>query len=154
MKTTLLVGLALVGFSAVQATAQEVSECDWRARADAIVEPWEDFSKTYANGKIRVALIDTIEPGAAAMNLLVLSPPYDELGGRQCRIVGFDQGMGFAGLDFGRIGASYDPATGLTVSLPGTIFLPEDGFSNSVLLHVTINQATGDVTARMDLGRE
>lgn len=153
MKTALPAALTLLA-GALPGAAQSVSDCDWRARADAVVEPWEAHTRTYANGAIRVALLDTIEPGAAALNLLVLSPPYDELGGRQCKVVGFEDGLGFAGLDFSQLGATYDPATGLTVSLPGTIFLPEDGFSNSILLHVTINQATGDVTARMDLGRE
>lgn len=153
MKTALPAALTLLA-GALPGAAQSVSDCDWRARADAVVEPWEAHTRTYANGAIRVALLDTIEPGAAALNLLVLSPPYDELGGRQCKVVGFEQGLGFAGLDFAQLGATYDPATGLTVSLPGTIYFPEDGFSNSILLHVTINQATGDVTARMDLGRE
>ena len=43
-------------------SAQTAFPCDWQARADAIVEPWEENSKTFANGAVRVALLDTIEP--------------------------------------------------------------------------------------------
>ena len=80
--------------------AQSVSNCDWRARADAIAEPWEVNTRTYANGAVRVAMLDTIEPGAGALHLLVMAPPYDDLGLRKCDVVSFDGGIGFAGMLF------------------------------------------------------
>ncbi|RMD92352.1 MAG: hypothetical protein D6811_07090, partial [Alphaproteobacteria bacterium] len=104
---------------------------------------------------IRIALLDTVEPAAASAHLLVLSPPYGPTGERQCRVVSLDGALGFAGLDFASLSAAYDPARGLTVSLPGTVYLPEEGFSNSIVLSVTINQATGAVEADIEpVGRE
>lgn len=148
-----------VGFSllAGAASAQAVIPCNdlsWAARADALVEPWEDYSATFANGAVRVALLDTIEPAAGAFYLLVLSPPYDELGGRQCNIVGFGESIGFANLAFETLTSDYVPGQGLRVSLVGRLYLPEEEFTNGLKLNLTINQATGDVIATTELGIE
>ena len=69
-----LVAAALLSGTAV---AQEVWECDWRNTASSIFEPWEEFTRTFANGAVRIAVIDMVEPGGAPLHLLVLSPPYD-----------------------------------------------------------------------------
>lgn len=138
-----LVGLAL-GTLPGQAQAQEVVECDWKASAANIAEPWEAHTRTFSNGKTRLALIDTIEPAGGALWLLILSPPYDELGDRQCRMVGY-RGIGFLNLDFAAMQASYDPARGLTFRLPGALY--GDGVNNTAItLSVTLNQATGAIT--------
>lgn len=139
---------------AAPVAAQTVEPCDWRASAAAIAEPWQDNTRTFSKGAVRLALLDTIEPAAGAFHVLVLSPPYSELGDRQCRVVSFDGGMGFGNLTFSALEAGYDPAIGLMFSLPGTIFLPEDAFQNSVMLRFTLNQATGAIDARIDLGPE
>ena len=56
--------------------------------------PWTAKPKPLgANGDIRIALIDVGEPAAGGFHLLVLSPPFGELGDRQCRIVTTDDGM-------------------------------------------------------------
>lgn len=136
------------GVVALPAAGQSVGDCDWRATAAAIPEPWEAHTRTFANGEVRLALLDTIEPGAGAFHLLVLSPPRDALGARQCRVVSLDGTVGFAGLDFQGLEADYDPATGLTFQLPGTVYSPGADGTESVMLEVTVNQATGAVTAR------
>ena len=127
------------------ALAQEVAECDWRAAAQMISEPWEDFSRSFANGAVRVAMLDAIEPAAGVLHLLVLSPPLDQLGGRQCRVVSLAGGIGFAGIDFAALEAGYDPARGLTLALAVTIFDGADFVPR--WLDVTINQASGSITA-------
>ena len=129
--------------------AQAVGECDWRAAASAIAEPWERTSRTFAKGAIRLAVLDVIEPAAAAFHLLVLSPPYDEVGGRQCRVVSLDAQMGFAGLTLDGAEAGYDPARGLTVRMRATRWFPGDLYGDAVL-SVTINQASGVVTAGLE----
>ncbi len=134
--------------------AQEVGDCDWRASARNIAEPWADNSRLFSNGKVRVALLDTLEPAAGAFHLMIISPPYDELGQPQCRVVSRLGTIGFAGLNFNELEAGYDPATGLTFILPGTIYLPEEGFSNSFLLAITLNQASGEIAFDMALGNE
>ncbi len=136
------------------ASAQEVSECDWRASARNLVEPWEQNSRAFANGNVRIALLDTVEPGAVPYQILVLSPPFDELGARQCRVISFQGGSGFAGVSFSALEASYDPAAGLRFSLPVVVYLEEADFANPSTLHFTVNQATGAVVAGMELGRE
>ena len=53
----LAAGLAL----SAPAAAQSLSDCDWRASAWLLAEPWEANSRTFANGDVRIALIDAIE---------------------------------------------------------------------------------------------
>ncbi|CUI51989.1 hypothetical protein [Cognatishimia activa] len=145
MLRTLLVTLSLAGPS----FAQDVAECDWQARADAIAEPWEENTRTFANGDVRLALLDTIEPAAAAYHILVLSPPYDELGTRQCRTVGLD-GAGFSGIGFESLLADYDPEIGLIFGLRVQYL---DGATSDFVkgdLVFTLNQATGDIEAFLE----
>ena len=117
MRKTALTLAALVGMAG-SASAQEAVFCDWQASAQAIVEPWSEHTRTFANGDVRLALLDTIEPAAGAFHILVLSPPYDELGSRQCRTIGMSSGMGFGGVDFATLDADYDPSVGLIFGLP------------------------------------
>ncbi|WP_108858278.1 hypothetical protein [Aliiroseovarius pelagivivens] len=136
------------------ALAQSVSECDWRAGAAVIAEPWPDNTRTYSNGKVRLAVLDTIEPAAAAFHLLVLSPPYSEVGDRQCRVVSLDGALGFSGMDISKIESDYDPARGLMFTLPAGLYNPETGGSNWRQLSITLNQATGQIITTLgDLAR-
>ncbi len=146
--TPLLALLAL----ATTATAQTVSECDWRASAANLVEPWQDNSRTFSKGAVRLALLDTVEPAAAAFHLLVLSPPYDEVGARQCRVISGEGGTGFNFIDMKDLRSAYDPARGLTFDIPAGVFL-SDG--NTVVrgLIVTLNQATGGIDTRLATDR-
>jgi hypothetical protein len=149
------IGLAsMICVAASAVSAQTAFPCDWQARADSIVEPWEENSKTFANGAVRVALLDTIEPAAAAFYLLVLHPPFDEVGGRTCTVVGLDDGLGYAAIFFSELEAGYDPAQGLLLTVPAVIYLPEQSFQNSTALTIAVNQSSGDVTVTQELGNE
>ncbi len=146
----LVFALLLLGvFAAMPARAQEVSECDWRASARALAEPWEANTRTFSNGKTRIALIDTVEPAAGSFYLLILSPPYDVLGDRQCRLVGAAEGIGFRELDFSRLQAQYDPSIGLVFAIPGLIHFPAIDGGSPIWLLVTLNQATGQINAQV-----
>jgi len=141
MKTTILALSALM--AAGQAAAQTAVACDWRARASALAEPWSENTATFANGKVRLALLDTGEPVSGAYHILILSPPYGELGDRQCRALSLGKEIGFAGLDFSTLESAYDPATGLIFTMDakrydGGAFLP-------ARLRFTLNQATGQI---------
>lgn len=141
--------LAALCGAAGAAGAAEVVLCEgFRASAENIPEPWEANSRSFANGAVRLALIDTVEPAAGAFHLMILSPPYDELGGRQCRLVGAGAGMGFAGLSFEGLSAAYDPARGLTWTLPVRHFDPVTAGFRDGVLSVTLNQATGQIVVR------
>ncbi len=134
--------------------AQSVSLCDWQASAQALVEPWEQNTRLFANGDVRLAAIDTVEPAAGAAYLLVLSPPRNELGERQCRVVGFDEQLGFAAIYFEGLVADYDPAVGLLFDVPVQIVTADQSFSNGGMLSLTLNQSTGEMTTKMALGSE
>lgn len=136
----------LAALAATPAMAQQVTDCDWKARADAIAEPWDTNSRTFSNGAVRLALLDTIEPAAMPFHLLILSPPYDELGARQCVVVSHEGGMGFYDIDFAALDAAYDPAIGLIFDVPARIWI-SDGNILARRLHINLNQATGEVTA-------
>lgn len=127
--------------------AQEVGVCDWRSSAASIVEPWEEYSRTFSDGKVRIALLDTLEPAATAVHVLILSPPYDELGARQCRVLSHHDASGFSNADFSTLDATYDPAVGLifeiAVEVMGAVG-PEDR-----TLRFTLNQATGGIGASL-----
>jgi len=115
-----LAALAAVFAGAVD--AQQVVDCDWQARADALAEPWEENTRTFSNGNVRLALLDTIEPAAGAFHILIISPPYGELGDRQCKTLGMSEGVGFSGADFSSLDASYDPSVGLIFTMHARYF--------------------------------
>jgi len=137
---------------AAPAMAQTAFPCDGQSHAVHIVEPWEDNSATFSNGAVRVAVLDTIEPAAAASYLMVLHPPYDEVGERRCTLVGWDDGLGYAGMYFQDVESDYDPAVGLILTVPAQIYLPEQSFLNTALLTITVNQASGNVSVTQKLG--
>lgn len=144
-----LTAATLIAFNA-PASAETVEDCDWRASLHAMAEPWEDNTRTFANGNVRLAVTDTIEPAAGAFHLVILSPPYDELGGRQCAVVSSNGSIGFSGLTLNNMTSAYDPAIGLTFTLEASDYDPETGGSVPQTLTVTLNQATGEITARTD----
>ncbi len=140
--------LSLLLTMASPAAAQVVAPCDWQASAQALAEPWEENSRTFANGKVRLAVLDTIEPAVGFAWLLVLSPPFSELGDRQCRVVGASADIGFAGLFFDTLTSSYHPLTGLTFQVDARFYdASADGFARRPLV-VTLNQSTGEMTAQ------
>jgi len=150
----LLIGMVFfMGFVAA-GNAQSVNDCEWQASAWNLVEPWEENSRTFSNGKTRLALIDTVEPAAGAFHLLILSPPYGPLGDRQCKMVSWSPGIGFAGMHFNELVANYNPAQGLLFDLPVRLYDPETSFTNGAILHLVLNQATGVITVDMTLGGE
>lgn len=141
------VGMIALLCLATPAFAQTVSDCDWRASAQALIEPWDANSRTFANGQTRLAVTDTIEPGAGSLHLVILSPPYDELGGRQCKVVSLDNAIGFAALNFSALSAGYDPAQGLLFDVPVQVYDAPSGDILPNWLSLTVNQATGQVDA-------
>ncbi|MCK4712301.1 MAG: hypothetical protein KAT26_05415 [Marinosulfonomonas sp.] len=146
MKIFLTVLTVLVFGSVAQ--AQDVGECDWRSSARNLGVPWDEYSKEFSNGKVRIALLDTIEPAAGALHLLIISPPYGELGSPQCKVVSFGNSIGFADMDFSGLVSDYSPATGLVFEIPVKQYFG-DGSGPWEPLTVTLNQATGLITATL-----
>ncbi len=148
MKTSILVATMLAA-SMNYAKSQSIEPCDWVSSAASLVEPWEQNTRTFANGDVRVAVLDTIEPALAAFHVLVLSPPYDEVGSRQCKTVSMSAGLGFSGLDFASLNADYDPAVGLIFTMD--VQTPSSDASSFVdrTVRFTLNQATGEMQAEL-----
>jgi hypothetical protein len=133
------------------ALAAEVNECDdFRSSAHAIAEPWADNTRTFAKGDIRIAVMDTIEPAAGSYFLLVISPPYDEVGSNRCKLISASGSIGFSGMDLGGLVSGYDSRVGLALAIPVQRYNWETDMPEDVLLTVNINQKTGKVIAGYD----
>ncbi len=143
-----LVSGLIAALPAAAAPAVTVDACDdFRSNVANVAEPLEKNTRTFANGDIRLVVMDAIEPAAGAIHLVVLHPPYDEVGGRQCHVVSLARGVGFSDIDLGRAKAGYDPAKGLSLTLPVRHYVEESGDFAGARLSVTVNQASGAVTA-------
>lgn len=147
---TILTAAALAALP-IQASAVTISDCgDYRSSVQSLAEPWEANTRTFAKGDIRLAVADTIEPAAGSFHLIILHPPFDELGGPQCHVVSANESFGFSGMDLAPAEAAYDPASGLSIYIPVGVYNDATGGFVDGELTVTINQATGEVSARVD----
>ncbi|GGM06492.1 hypothetical protein GCM10011534_30480 [Pseudooceanicola nanhaiensis] len=142
--------IPLVCLAAAPLSAASVSDCGDRASARFLAEPWEENTATFAEGEVRLAVLDMKEPAGAPSYLVVLSPPYNEVGDRQCKMVEAQPNYGFYQIDLATVEAEQDAETGLTLRIPVTDYA--DGWKNPppFPLTVTINQSTGEVTATTD----
>jgi len=131
---------------AAPAVAQTALPCDWQADVLNIAEPWEANTATFADGDVRVAMLDVAEPASAAFYLLILHPPETVPGFRHCTVVGLDDGLGYADMTFSDLDAGYDPETGLTLTVPAGVHEPEQSSPTEVDILVSVNQSSGDVT--------
>ena len=146
-RAALVAGLSTLAACA-PAFAVQVRECDETAHAQSIMEPWEKNTKSFYNGQVRVALMDTGgEPVCCSAHLLILAPDKDdEMGGRLCRLVGDKGALGFAGIDFARLTTRYDAGRGLLISFPYQLYV--DGISNRTgVARVRVNLERGTVNA-------
>ncbi|HUF86437.1 MAG TPA: hypothetical protein VMM59_03565 [Thermohalobaculum sp.] len=139
-----IAGLALMLASA-PGLAQTVGACDWRGQAAMIPEPWEENSRTFANGAVRIALSDPGEPPCCSASLIVLVP--GEIYGRSCFIVR-DEEIGWWDVDIAGVTAQYDPARGLLLSVPVVSPHPLGGADreSARVIALRVNQAEGSVT--------
>ena len=80
---------------------------------------------------------------------MILSPPFDEFGARQCRVISADGSVGFAGLTLDAMTSAYDPSIGLTFTLQAGAYDTNTGGTLPRRLNVTLNQATGAIGARL-----
>lgn len=117
-----------------------LSDCGWQSSAQYLVEPWSENSATFSNGLTRIALIETVEPAAGSYGLLILSPPFSEMGERQCQVL-----HGFSGLSLEGMRSAYDPSIGLQLTLTGMVYRESKGEFASAQVDIIINQATGAI---------
>ena len=122
------------------AQAAEVGPCNDLDRISLLVGQ----TKTYAEGKIRVAHVDTDgEPVCCSSHLLVLIPSTEI--GSQCFAVSQKAGndaesaRGFSNIEFNRIKASYDAQRGLLLNVPYTLYGAQGGKGKPGTVNVRVN---------------
>lgn len=145
--TTLIAFLVPLG-----AAAQVVRDCADAPRhlsaVHAMAEPFADNTRTYANGAIRLVVIDTVEPACCTHHLVVLHPDADGMF-RQCSLVSLGNASGadaWSFVDLKRARASYDAQLGLKITLPASLYDFNTGGSVPTAFAIRVNQATGRVT--------
>jgi len=150
MKT--IISIFLLIFSTA-AHAQRVTPClegaDIRYEASvlAIAEPWEDNTRTFADGDIRIAVIDTYEPAYGAYYLMVMYWAGNNSELRSCDLVSQGE-LGFVGMTLEGMEASFKPGLGLVLQVPTTFYNPvEDEFEDG-FIEVVVDRAANRVMAR------
>ena len=134
--------------AAAPVAAQTVQDCDGLESARNIAEPWEENTRTFANGDVRIAVLETVEPAQGYSYLLILSPPITPPGDRQCRLIGSAQsGIGFSGISFDGLAGNYDPDRGLLLDMNVGEFDSDIGDVREMHLRVILNQETGEIDA-------
>lgn len=146
LATAALVGCLLFASPALATT---VRDCDGITESAAnIVEPWEANSRTFYQGRVRVAGLDTGgEPACCSAHLLVVFYSGDGPEDFVCRLVSDRGSTGFAGIDFKSLTSSYDPKRGLLLTF-GYSVMPADGgpTPKRAVARVRVNIAGGAVT--------
>ena len=144
--------ILFVAFFAFGAKAQQVQPCfdgaqiPYRATAEAIAEPWEANTRSFADGKVRIAVMDTFEPAYGAYYLMVMYWAGDESELRICDLVSQGE-VGFVGMTLEGMEASYKPGLGLVLRVPTTFYNPaEDEFEEGVI-EVVIDRAANRIMA-------
>jgi hypothetical protein len=124
-------------------SAQSLRDCDtFEANARNTYGPYAETIREYANGAIRVIALDVGEPASASFHVMVTYPHPDEPW-QQCALISSEANIGFGWLNMAEVEASYDPAIGLSVTIP--IETVSGVASWDQILTITVNQATGVV---------
>jgi len=135
----------------VAAEAQQVRPCfegqniPYQASAAAIAEPWEANTRSFADGDIRIAVMDTYEPALGAYYLMVMFWGSDA-GFRTCNLVSNAE-LGFVSMTLEGMTSDYDAARGLVLSVPTSFHNPATGSNENGTLEVVINRQTAEVSA-------
>ena len=124
--------------------AQSLRDCDtFEANARNTYGPYAETIREYANGAIRVIALDVGEPASGSFHVMV-TYPHPEDPWQHCALISNQDNIGFGWLNMADVEASYDPAIGLSVTIP--IETVSGVASWDQLLTITVNQATGTVT--------
>lgn len=142
-----LMGLMLLAPTAAHATV--VMDCGSLVSADALIEPWEETTRTFGRGSIRVAVVDLGEPACCPQHFIVLSPA-NMYGGRICALVARNalvpNGWTHVGLD--EAVSDRPEGGGLRITVPVYGYDPRTGTADPDSrrdISVLVRQAAGTV---------
>jgi len=128
------------------ALAAELRDCDQAEIGIASVSPGPGNTniRHFYEGRVTMLLLDREEPACCAFGVAFLLPSGDgreEPAFVQCQAV-----IGFAGLDVAGAHSAYDPARGLTLTIPAREYVPDTGGSREIApLVVTIDMGAGTI---------
>lgn len=133
---------------AAPSQAAILEDCNDYASAGLIVEPWEQNTRTFYNGQVRVAVVDTDgEPACCSSYLVVIYPDVDdELGGRSCTMLSQGERSGWAGIDVKAIRTSYNATTGLSLAVPVSVLRDDDTGVRKVTINLRLDLRTSKLT--------
>lgn len=94
---------------------------------------------------VRLALLDTVRPGNAKFQMMILTPPRNEYRQRYCYTISHTQDQGFASANYGDLIAEFDQSVGLLFRLPVEIL--QDGEKVQMRLVFAVNEATASIQA-------
>lgn len=124
--------------------AQSMRDCDtFEANARNTYGPYDQTIREFANGAIRVIALDVGEPASGSFHVMVTYPHPDDPW-QHCALISNEGNIGFGWLNTAEIEANYDPAIGLSVTIP--VENVSGMASWDQILTITVNQATGTVT--------
>ncbi len=139
-----LAAISLPIAAQAQPTGFEDCENAWPAQLQnlAIGENGEGI-RTFYEGAVTLLQIDTIEPAAASGGFIVMMWTGSELSdiNRQCWVI-----AGQGGIDVDATESSYDPAAGLTLSVPTSRYSQEDGSLIERTIRFRLNVDAGTLT--------
>ncbi|NOR63209.1 MAG: hypothetical protein GQ535_12045 [Rhodobacteraceae bacterium] len=139
-------------FLGVAAEAQQVQPCfegqniPYQVSAAAIAEPWEANTRSFADGDIRITVMDTWEPALGAYYLMVMFWAGADADIRNCSLVSNAE-LGFVSMTLEGLVSKYDPAKGLVLSVPTSFHNPAEGTNENGMLEVVVNRQKAEVTA-------
>lgn len=138
--------LAIIVIAAARAEGHEVRPCqEVNVGIETLVTPVANNVRSFYNNRVQIYNIDTIEPAAAPAGIVIVlpsSPEDDPIGGSKCLAI-----RGFSAINIKAARAAYDPAKGLSLSIPTRKFDPEtDKFKSGPRLNISINLQRFEVT--------
>ena len=139
----------LLSLLPVGAGAAQVLDCGEWVGAETLVEPWEETSRTFSRGSIRVALVDLGEPECCPQHFAILIPA-NMYGGRACFLIARSRlvpnGWVKVGLDEAE--GSRDDVPGLKLTVPVYGVEPLTGAADPEdrrVITLRVRQAAGTV---------
>lgn len=131
------------------ASAAVVLDCGNLAPTEALIEPWEETSRTFSRGSVRVAAVDLGEPPCCPQHFVVLLPA-NMYGGRICVLVARSALVpnGWTRVGIEEAEAVRPASGGLRVSVPVYGFDARTGGADPdsrKVISVRVRQAAGTV---------
>ncbi|MFK7944113.1 MAG: hypothetical protein AB8B85_14535 [Paracoccaceae bacterium] len=131
------------------AHAAVVLDCGDLAPTEALIEPWEENTRTFSRGSIRLAAIDLGDPPCCPQHFIV-TLPANMYGGRICALVARSVLVpnGWTRVGIGEAEASRPATGGLRLTVPVYGYDPTTGgadTTNRQTISVRVRQAAGTV---------